>query len=216
MRQITFIIYTLRQDVQKLSRVSHVDRSLKTFFSGWPICLTLCIPGWSAVSDRSLGAFAMEMRRKQQIGSPQGCLCMLALSSGDRNVWMVDNYQRTKVTLLLRYLGRMTTHYSSLSNRAGLDNVMSCMESVHHTFESYFLPLAKFPVWSVPPADGRTGLFMMRIWLQWPFVQEPAAVKCYKLPFWHTHAPKVWISPLSSIVTWMFPHKMTLSFALQI
>lgn len=37
------------------------------------------------------------------------------------------------------------------------------------THTSCFLPLDLFPECCVPPAEGRTWLFMMRIWLQWPF-----------------------------------------------
>lgn len=79
-----------------------------------------------------------------------------------RNVWMFANYQRPKVTFV-SYLDRTTIHFPLHSLFA--HHVMSFSKSVPHTFKSYFQPLALFPAWSVPPADGRTRLFMIRIWL---------------------------------------------------
>lgn len=51
-----------------------------------------------SASKCPLVPFAMEMRGKLPQSTPR--LCVLTLSSVERNVWMVDNYQRAKATLL--------------------------------------------------------------------------------------------------------------------
>lgn len=93
------------KDVQKLSWISHCLASSTEDFIGWPFvwpCVfqvdQLPSASWPLITFLRGGTFAMEMSGRKPRYSPR--LCMLTLSWRERNVWMVDNYQRTNVTCL--------------------------------------------------------------------------------------------------------------------
>lgn len=145
------------------------------------------------------GTFAVEMSGRKLRYSPR--LCMLTLSSRERNVWMVDNYQRTNVNYT-QFPDKMTIHFSLFTtpivapvlqehlSRLLLKISVLCSDivsygvNVHHTHSRAISCRWLFSQWSVP-ADGRAGLFKMRIWLQWPFVQKSCIRVLLVLLFCH-------------------------------
>lgn len=166
------IIYTLKKDVHKCKCISDMLQSLK------PFCPCVFQDNQlPCVSGRSLVPFSIEMRGKQPWYTPR--LCMLTLSSRERNVWMVDNYQRAKVTLLY-YLNRMTIHFyllqpvhsvclsihAILENLCSFHNVMSCMESVHHTHSKVISCHWQFSQYGLSHQLMGKKLFMIRVSLQ--------------------------------------------------
>lgn len=117
-----------RRCILNLVKIIYTLKRLKSFhgflmfFNHWrpfwmTISFTMRIPGWSTtlMSDHSLVPFAMEMSGKQLKYTPR--LCMVTMSSRERNVWMVDHYHKSHPS---------TTWIERLSSFVFYSRLVSC------------------------------------------------------------------------------------------